>query len=148
MRLGKTPDEWNTHDAKHCVSLTTILDGLIDDCVFGRDLVGARFVQVRHSGVIVAEVYLGEAFVENNFSRMELKLESELFVIAGSKRASVLTGSLGTARMGRKAPRKVGCTSVTKKARFSGIGYSHGLVPSQVPQRVFEVLEGEVKPFQ
>lgn len=76
--------------------------------MFGRDLVGARLAQVRHSGIVVAEVYLGEAFIENDFSRMELELESQLFVIAGNKRASVLTSSLGTARMGQKAPREAG----------------------------------------
>jgi hypothetical protein len=148
VSLGETSKEWNTHDAKHCVSLATILDGLIDDCVFGRDLVGAGVAQVRHSGVIVAEVYLGEALIENDFGCMELEFESQLFVIAGNKRASALTSSRGTVGMGQKAPRDAGRVPVTGKARFSGIGHSHGLVPPQIPQRIFEVLEGKVEPFQ
>jgi len=79
----KISGERNTHDAEHRISLATVLDGFIDDSVFGRDFIGTCFCEVSHSGIIVAEVYLRDALVEKNFGRIEFEFESQLFVIAG-----------------------------------------------------------------
>ena len=98
-------EEWNTHDAKDGIPLAAVLDGLIDDSVFGRDLVGASFCEVRHPGVIVAEVYLRDALVEKNFGRIEFEFKSQLFVIAVDKRTSAIEYTPGTRTPGNKCRR-------------------------------------------
>jgi len=118
--------------------------------VLGGDLVGARFCEVRHAGVIVTEVYLGDALVEKNFGRIEFEFESQLFVIAENKRTSAIEHAPGTAASGTKVPKSWRCPAYTKEAGSSPRAqvYSHRLISPQVQQRVFKVLEGEVKPLQ
>ena len=79
-------EQRNTHDAEHGVSLAAVLDGFVDDPVFGRDLVGACLSEVSHSRIVVAEVDLRDALVEKNFGRIQFEFESQLFVIAGKNR--------------------------------------------------------------
>jgi hypothetical protein len=67
--------------------LATILDCFVDDPVLDGDLVGTCFREVCHSGIVAAEVYLGEALVEKDLCRIEFELESQLFVVAINKRA-------------------------------------------------------------
>ena len=83
--------------------------------MFGSDFVGARFRKVRHSGIIVAEVYLREALIEKNFGRIKFEFESQLFVIAGDKRAS--------ARQ-LQVPRSWGYAAA-EEASFSRFGCTH-----------------------
>jgi len=52
------------HDAEHCISLTTILDGFVNDPMLDGHLVGACFAKVRHPGIVVAEVYLSETLIK------------------------------------------------------------------------------------
>ena len=53
-----------THDAEYCVPLATILDGFVDDTMLDRNLISACFSKVRHSGIVVAEVYLRKTLIE------------------------------------------------------------------------------------
>ena len=119
------------------------MDGFIDDPVFGSDLIGARFCKVRHPGIVVAEVYLGEALIEEDFGRIEFELESQLFVIARDRQASVIKQTC----LIPQVPKSRECAG-DRTGHFSGIGYSHCLVSSQIQQRVLKVPEGEVKPLQ
>jgi len=76
------------------------MNGLIDDSMFSGHLVSACLREVRHSGIVVAEVYLRETLIEQDFSRIEFELEAQLFVIAGNRRASVTVPQL---RVGKSA---------------------------------------------
>ena len=96
MRLGWRGNR--SYDAEHCVSFATILDGFVDYSVFGNDLIGTCLRKIRHSDIIVAEVYLSEASIEKDFGRIKFELEAQLFVIAGNERASAETP-------GRKVPK-------------------------------------------
>ena len=61
--LGKSRRN-RTHDAEYCVPLATILDGFVDDPMLDGNLISACFFEVRHSGIVVAEVYLRETLIE------------------------------------------------------------------------------------
>ena len=52
------------YNAEHGVSLTAIPDGLVNDSVFGRNLVCGSFLEVGHSSVVSAVVYLRESLIE------------------------------------------------------------------------------------
>lgn len=62
------------YNAEHCVSLSTILDGFIDDIVRVRNFESACLLEVSHSGFGSPEVYLRETLIKQDFSRIELKL--------------------------------------------------------------------------
>ena len=136
----------STHYAEHCVSLTAVLDGFVDDPVLGGDLIGAGICEVRHPGVVVTEVYLRDALVKKNFGRIEFEFESQLFVIAENKR----TSAIEYRSVGYKSAEELGDCPAHKGGRpqSPSSDNSHCLVSPQVQQRVFKVLECEVEALQ
>jgi hypothetical protein len=57
------------------------LNGFVDDGVFRDNLFCGSRLEVGHSGIWIAEIYLSEALIEYDFGRIEFKLESQLFVV-------------------------------------------------------------------
>ena len=86
--LAQKTRKKGTHNAEHCVSFPPILNGLVDDSVLSYHLVSASFGKVSHSGIESAEVYLGKPLVEEDFSRIELELEPELFIVSRTRTES------------------------------------------------------------
>lgn len=96
-----------TYNAEHCVSLTTVSDSILDDAVFVCSLFAHSLLEIIHSSIGIAEVYLAETFIEQDFSRIEDKLEPQLSVVAKSRLGSATRYSVHQLRTG-DMPKRTG----------------------------------------
>jgi hypothetical protein len=78
----------NAYNAKNSVSLSTILDRVIDDIVLLGRLLPTGLLHVGDALLDIVHINLGQALVEEDLCRIELELEAELFVVTALPSAS------------------------------------------------------------
>jgi hypothetical protein len=72
-----------THDGEDGITLTAILDRVIDNVVLLCGLLLTCILHVLDALVGVAEVDLSETFIEEDLGGVELEFETQLFVVTG-----------------------------------------------------------------
>jgi hypothetical protein len=107
------------YDREHCVTLSTVSDRIIDNCMLVCGFVSSSFLHICHSFLRATEVDLSKTLVEKNLGREQSELETQLLIVTVDHFLVVLRANDGTLD-------------------------SHGLIASKIQQSFLEILQGKI----
>lgn len=81
MENNNNKTKQDTHYTEDGVAISAVLNGIINDIVLFSDLLLESFSHIHEALLGATHVNIAEALIEENFSSVELELETQLLVV-------------------------------------------------------------------